>query len=66
MFILLLCSDPVFRPRNARESLESNLKRLNESENLFQSEESLKKSRPKFRREKELTPSGEGKERLRT
>jgi hypothetical protein len=46
------------------DSVESNLKRLNETVNLFQSEKTLTKSRPKFLRRKELTLYEEGKKHV--
>jgi hypothetical protein len=64
MLILLLYADPILRHRNAKECLESNLKRLIESENLFHTEVPLTKGRPKVRRGKELTSPGKGKEFL--
>jgi len=57
----MLCSDPILRLRIAKDFLEYNLRRLNETENLFNSEKILTKSRPKFLRRLELTPYEEGK-----
>jgi len=48
----------------AKDTLESNLKRLNETENLFDSEKTLTKPPAKFLRRKELTPYEEGKKPL--
>jgi hypothetical protein len=42
--------------------LESNLKRLDESQNLFQNEETVTKCRVKVQRAKEPTPAEEGKD----
>jgi hypothetical protein len=60
----MLCPDPIFRLRMAKDTLESNLRRLNETENLFDFEKTLTKRRPKFLRRKELTPYEEGKKPL--
>jgi len=60
----MLCSDPILRLRLAKDFLEYNLKRLNETENLFQSEKTLTKSWPKFLRRMDLTPYEEGKKPL--
>jgi len=60
----MLCPDPIFRLRMAKDTLESNLKRLNETENLFDSEKTLTKPPAKFLRRKELTPYEEGKKPL--
>ena len=46
------------------DSLESTLRRLNDTEYLFDYEKSLTKSRPKFLRRKGLTPYEEGKKPL--
>jgi hypothetical protein len=62
--MLMLCSDPIFKLRIARDTLLSNLKRLNETEILLQSEKTLAKSRARFLRRKELTPYEEGKRTL--
>jgi hypothetical protein len=43
------------------DCLEYNLRRLNETENLFEYEKTLTKSRPKYLRRKELTLYEEGK-----
>jgi len=48
----------------AKDFLEYNLKRLNETEKVFQSEKILTRSRPKFLRRKELTLYDEGKKPL--
>ena len=60
----MFCSDPFFGLRIAIDSLESNLKRLNEIENLFQFEDTLTKSWPKYLRRKNLTSYGGGKKPL--
>jgi hypothetical protein len=60
----MLCSDPFFGLRIARDTLLSNLKRLNEAEILLQAEKTLTKSRTKFLRRKVLTPFEEGEKPL--
>jgi hypothetical protein len=48
----------------AKDILEYNLNRLNDTGNLFQSEVTLSKSRTKFLRRMVLTPYEEGKKPL--
>jgi hypothetical protein len=60
----VLCSDTIFRLRNAKATLEANLKRVNENADLFQYERTLTKSRPKFLRRKGLTLYEAGKKLL--
>jgi hypothetical protein len=59
----MLCPDPIFRLRMAKYSLESNLKRIMETDYLFDPEETLTKTWP-FLRRKDLTPYEEGKKPL--
>jgi hypothetical protein len=60
----MLCSDPIFRLNDAKDTLEYNLKRLNDTVNLLQSEITLTKSRAKFLPRMVLTPYEEGKKPL--
>jgi hypothetical protein len=60
----MLCPDTIFTLRMAKDFLEYNLKRLTETENLFDYEKTLTKSQPKFLRRKELTLYDEGKKPL--
>ncbi|XP_021930797.1 uncharacterized protein LOC110835160 [Zootermopsis nevadensis] len=53
-------NNPIFRLRNAKKSLESNLNHLDQTVNLYQCEENFTRTRPRVQRVREPTPIEEG------